>query len=65
MFRIITDSEEAVEFGRAGLLWWVSKADGGQNEMVLTCPFGALYSTGANYITDNAYRCLFGVQVDE
>ncbi len=27
MFRIITDPEEAVEFGRAGLLWWVSKED--------------------------------------
>lgn len=65
MFRIITDPKEAADFGMAGLLWWVSRADGGQNEMVLTCPFGALYGAGAKYIADNAHRCLFGVQVDE
>lgn len=38
MFRIIRDEEEARLFFDAGLLWWVSKEDGADADIMHTRP---------------------------
>lgn len=65
MFKIISDPEEAADFGRAGVLWWVSKEDGGHNKWITTCPCGEVQDNTVEYITYSAHRSVFGVRVDE
>lgn len=40
MFRIIKDLEVARALAAEGLLWWVSRGDGGEGIMIITCPYG-------------------------
>lgn len=63
MFKIITDPEEAAAFQREGLLWWVSRADGGNpNYNLRTIPFRGYSTDDAGERAKHGY---LGVLVDE
>lgn len=62
MFKIVTDPEEAAAFQREGLLWWVSKEDGGARSGYTTARYVCGGEDGAR---ETATLGIIGVCVDE
>ena len=60
-YKIIKDPDLACELRDAGLLWWVSKANGGEESGIYHIPVCVGYKT----IRDNIHRGCFGIYLEE
>jgi hypothetical protein len=63
MFKIIKDPDTASQYAAAGLLWWVSEEDGGEQVYIVTCDITP--DDSGPYVIEYAPKGVFGILLED